>query len=217
MDIHKIRKTFLFNIVGYLFAMLIGFYFNRLGISRSNLFLSVLWMLLSVLFYFLIKSQNGTKILVIFNFLISGVTIAAYYVEVNVDLKVYAIVLTTSVLFMFLEYIIIINANNERTIAKYAMAISGCFFVVFLFRWIGGDLVLGSSIVFSSIVIICMNISIYHYSHPNLTYDVLKAIKLSSMLIFGGVLTVIIAVISEGDIFELPIEAMVGNKSKKST
>ena len=215
MYTHKIRKTFLFNTVGYLFAMVIGFYFVRIGISRGFLFLSILWMLLSVLMYFFVKSLNGTKIFVILNFLISGLTIAAYYAEVNVDFKVYAIVLTTSVLFMFLEYIIIINAYNERTIAKYAITISGCLFVVFLFRWIGGDLVLGSAIVFSSVVIICMNISIYHYSYPNLNYDVLKAIKLSSMLMFGGVLTAIIAVISDGDIFDLPIEVMVGNKSKK--
>lgn len=217
MEVLKIRHTFILTTIGYLIAMLIGLILPLVGATRSLLIISVIWMIVTILTYFYVKSIIGTKIVILMNFIVSELTIAAYYSEITMTYSLSILVVLFTMIIMVIEYFIMINANDKRTIAIFANVIIGMVFVFWLFRWYGGDVVLGSAIVFACIVMICMNISIYYFSRVNVKYSVSSLMKLSSMLIFGGVLAVIIAAISDGEVFELPAELLDSTKSKKNT
>lgn len=213
MEGKMIRNTFIISMIGYLMAMSIGLILPLLGASSSLLVISLIWILVTMITYFFVKSTQGTIVVILMNFMVSGITIAAYYSKVKASYDLSAGAICFSLLFMAIECMIMVKAKNKKKVASRTIVFSAIVLIYCLYRWYTGDVILGSSIAFASIVIIAMNVSIGYFYREHMDYKVLSVMKLSSMLIFGGILALIIAVVTEGEILALPFEMVDGSES----
>jgi Na+/melibiose symporter-like transporter len=86
-----------------------------------------------------------------------------------------------------------------------------------IYVWIDVNLIIGSSIVFMSIIILSLNASLLYYLSHGGDYDSWRIVKLSSMLMFGGIFLAVIIAITEGDIIEIFDSSETNNKKKSAT
>ena len=92
--------------------------------------------------------------------------------------------------------------RNKKRVNIIAAIISGAGFTYGLYMWIKIDGVMGSVIVFTSIILLCMNYSINYYLHFNREFEYVSILKLFSMLMFGCVFFVVLTALSEGETLE---------------
>lgn len=215
MDNLKLRKIFSLTIIGYLIAVSIGCVALFLGISIVFLFIPALWLVISCLAYFSVKQVKWIKFIIFLNVFIAGITMAAFYSSIEIDYSNILISILVFLLIVIVEYFLIFKVENKSAIMRSSTYISGVLLFFWSLRWYGGDVVLSSSITFAFVAIFCMNIAIVTYYHRNEELLVLSVLKLSSMLMFGGVFFLVIVMLSDGELFDIPIEVL-NNKEEKT-
>lgn len=163
------------------------------------------WMFLTVIIYmlYLRKSRNKYAIIIyaILNALISGITSSAYYSLKNVaPYRVELMILVfAGLLLANLALSLLIRKGLLFPIINLAVSI--ILLCAAGYIWGAKNKSLGSSLFFILIVYLCFTIAQllvvkYHEAWINL-------ISLSTLIMFGGILLVVLVVISDGDALEL--------------
>jgi len=182
---------------------------NVLSIDLINGWLALvigsIWMLHTILIYlvFLRKSRNRSAIIIYaaFNALVGGITSSAYYsLKKVIPYRPELMILTfAGLLLINLFFSLLIKKRLIFPIINLVASV--ILLCVAGYIWRVKDKSLGSSIFFMLIVYLCFAIAQllvekYHEAWINL-------ISLSTLIMFGGILFVVLVVISEGDVLEM--------------
>jgi len=214
MEELQIKKVIYMTTLGYFIAILVALIGPFFGVSIKFLFISALWLAISFLAYFIIKWKKMIKVVVFLNAIMAGMTLAAYYSDKEIDYLIILISILVFLLIIVTEYTLLIFAKNQSNIISRSTNISGIILFFWSLRWYGGDQIISSLMAFTFLVFFCMNIAVKKYIKRNLEFKVINVLQFSSMFMFGGILFLIIAILTEGDLFDIPGELFPDNKSK---
>ena len=217
MKLNDLKKTLEISFLIFIIIQITAYVCYLSFESGEILMFSLVWMLLTIPIFIFAKRKWTTIIYILFNAFAAGITISGYYLYK--DIEIYNI-MTVS-----LCYIIILVANylamyflQMRRIANIVFTILSVFALVFgIYMWTQENLIFGSPTVFTSIIILCMNISFLYYLNRKREYDLLDVIKLSSLLMFGSIFFAVITAITEGESFSIFDGSWADGKKKSTT
>jgi hypothetical protein len=215
MKINDLKKTLGISLLIFVIIQITVFVCYLSFDSGGILMISFAWMLLTIPIFLFTKRKRTTIIYILFNALVAGITISGYYLYKEIEIY--------NIMTVSLCYIVILTANYlamyylqiKRTVNIVSTSLSVLGLVFGIYRWTEGNLTLGSSIVFTSIIILCMNISFLYYLSDKRKYDFMGVVKLSSLLMFGGIFFAVLTAISEGESLTL-FDGSWGEGKKKS-
>ncbi|MBF8984763.1 hypothetical protein IZY60_14565 [Lutibacter sp. B2] len=175
--------------------------------------ISIIWMIITIIFYFIIKKNN--KGLIVYSFLnavVSGIAMSAYY-------SIKSVLPFNSLFFlivfgfcMFLNYTIINKTQNNELFIRINIITIILILIISNYIWITSSPTVGSGMVFFCIVYLCFNIALLRANNKDTNYT--KIVGYASLIMFGGILLAVIVVLSEGDGMEI-IDGDWRGKSKK--
>lgn len=217
MKLNDLKKTLEISFLIFIIIQITAYVCYLSFESGEILMFSLVWMLLTIPIFIFAKRKWTTIIYILFNAFAAGITISGYYLYK--DIEIYNI-MTVS-----LCYIIILVANylamyflQMRRIANIVFTILSVFALVFgIYMWTQENLIFGSPTVFTSIIILCMNISFLYYLNRKREYDLLDVIKLSSLLMFGSIFFAVITAITEGESSSIFDGSWADGKKKSTT
>lgn len=181
---------------------------NDICIEKLNgiagIVIGCLWMVVSILFYvfYLGKHANTIAVLIyaLINAVVSGACTASYYTLKNVKpfkaeelILVFALLLAVN---MFISLII----KKSFVFAALNLAVTILLLCLTGYIWIVKDKTAGSGLFFMLIVYLCFSIARFIMVKREESW--IKLISLSTLLMFGGILLVVLTAISDGDILE---------------
>jgi|GEM_PF-717894 len=190
----------LFIVISLINLLSVNYIDGRLAIAAGSV-----WMFLTVIIYMLNlrKSRNRYSIIIyaIFNALISGITSSAYYslkkvTPYRVELM---ILVFAGLLLANLALSLLIRKGLVFPIINLAVSI--ILLCAAGYIWGAKDKSLGSSLFFMLTVYLCFAIAQLLVEKFNEAW--INLISLSTLIMFGGILLVVLVAISEGDALEL--------------
>lgn len=190
----------LFIVISLINLLSVNYIDGRLAIAAGSV-----WMFLTVIIYmlYLRKSRNRYSIIIyaIFNALISGITSSAYYslkkvTPYRVELM---ILVFAGLLLANLALSLLIRKGLVFPIINLAVSI--ILLCAAGYIWGAKDKSLGSSLFFMLTVYLCFAIAQLLVEKYQKAW--INLISLSSLIMFGGILLVVLVAISEGDALEL--------------
>ncbi len=201
--IQELHKAFYSLILVITVAIIACGIFVRFGDYTSCIIMSVVWIFMTVMIYFVIKNQVLIILYSFFNALMAGMAMAIYYLKTDNFEYISVRAVIVILVLLCVNFVVYTIANNYRSAAKWMLL----FWIVICgiggYIW-GIDLsIQGSWIVFVAIISFMFNLAVLKYATKENGFDVYKVIKLYSMLEFGSVLFLVIAIITEGDALEL--------------
>jgi hypothetical protein len=196
---------------------------NKVSMAAVNgkiaIALAVIWMILSIVIYFVSirkrKSKSAVFLYSILNAVLGGVAISAYYSLK--DVAPYRPILMVGVFgaLMLANYLLLYISAFKSAFTIINIILSIAIFIAAVYIWIDKDRSLGSSLIFLSMVYLCFSISLHIVIRKDLSRSHLVA--LSSLLMFGGLFFAVIVMLSEGDALEvLDIDFPVSNRKKRA-
>lgn len=215
MTDQNIKNTFFMTGISFIAIFTLASMLSFTSIGMPFVYISGIWLLMAASMYKAIKKFEGTMIYIGLNILMTGVLVGSYYNTTEATVKHLFMMFITSIIVLLIEYFLMNRFVDKRKLAKFIISIIAINGIVWLFRWIGGDDILASGIVMVSILVICLNVSIYVFAQTSRVYDEIAVMKLSSMLVFGGILIAVVSVLTEGDLFDFPIMASTDGSKKK--
>lgn len=215
MDVLGIKKIFIVTTICCITAMAVGFILYCVGISVKFLFVSMIWLGASYAMYIYVKKIKHIVLVIMMNTFIVGMTIGAYYSSKDIDYFLLSITVLVFIIMISLEYLAVIISRNIKMTISSSIYIVEIMLLFWSLRWLGGDIILSSSFIFACIFILSMNIAIKLHIGRHLDLYAISVIKLSSMVMFGGILLLVIAILTEGDFFEIPFEIVPDKKFRK--
>lgn len=177
------------------------------------------WMIITILFYMLYLRKNSNIYAIIayaiFNALIGGVTISAYYSLKNVTPYNPELIVLIFAAFLIVNLCLTLLIKKRLIFSIINLAITIILLCAAGYIWAEKDETLGSSLFFMLIVYLFFGIA--QFIVEKYVEAWINIIALSSLLMFGGILLVVLVVISEGDALEAldVIPDGTGNKKAK--
>jgi len=163
------------------------------------------WMLLTVVIYLLYLRKNGNKYSVIayalINALVGGVSISAYYSLKNVTPYNSALSILIFAGLLLLNLCLSLLIRRRLAFPLVNLAITIILLCAAGYLWGARNKSFGSSMFFMLIVYLCFAIAQLLVEKYQKAW--INLISLSSLIMFGGILLVVLVAISEGDALEL--------------
>jgi hypothetical protein len=211
-------KIYLFYFILFVIIILIN------GLSIENvkgvhaIIIGCAWMIITILFYMLYLRKSGNIYAIIayaiFNALLSGVTISAYYSLKNVTpykpefiIQIFAALLIVNLCLTLLIRKRLVFSIINLVITIILLCASG-------YIWAEKDKTLGSSLFFMLVVYLCFGIAQLIVEKE--VEARINLISISSLLMFGGILLVVLVAISEGDALDALDVIPEGSGNKKA-
>lgn len=198
------RNVMMIGVGILLFALMQMFVVIGMSQLQNGKFLcfSGAWSLLSILLYFAWKDERIGVALIITNVVMAGFTIAAYFKQQNLPGYDVMTMLGLGSVLLLVQGMVMQYANNRYKIytGMAWLSIFGGLYGIYVM--ILQNASWGSGIIFLSIFLLSLNISLRYYRKPPRIEHPLHTWKLASMMLFGGVLIAVITIITEGDALE---------------
>ena len=215
MEAQGLRKLF----YSYIISLLIIVVSCRIMVSYGDDFMmlsmSILWMIMAILVYVIIKSRWATLIYTVFNAFVAGMAMAVYYLKYDnfemIGITTILIILVS----VCLNYILYTVTSKSETLSKWMTFMWVVIAVLGAYQWGIENSIQGSWIVFLSITGIAINIAILFWSSEEREFDVFKTIRFFAMLLLSGILFIVLAIITEGDTLEF-LDGFAYNNNKKA-
>lgn len=197
---------------------------NRVSIiavqNKLAIIIAVLWMFVTIALYFLyMRKNNNTNIIILYslsNAIIGGIAISSYYSLKNVvPYPTIALVFVFSGI-MVINFCLINVVKRKILFTKINIVMTIILMISSICLWIEDYQSLGSSLVFLTVIYLCFSIALHQVVKRSLDWS--SIIPISSLLMFGGLLLVVIIAITEGDgleVLDLDFD-FPGDKKKKS-
>ncbi|MDF2821949.1 MAG: hypothetical protein K0R15_2397 [Clostridiales bacterium] len=202
MKLNDLQKTVVISLLLFIITQITAFISYKVLGNGWVLVLSGIWMLLTIPIFLLLKRKQTTILYMLINAVMAGVTIAGYYLYENIAIYNITTVSLCYIAILAVNYFAMHCFKFERNVNVIFTIMSILGILVGISNWVYGDLVVGSSIVFASVMLLCLNISFMCYLNKEREYDHWKILKLSTMLQFGSVFFAVITAISEGKMIE---------------
>lgn len=213
----KLFEVYVYYILLYIMFIISTYISKELIGGSAAIVVSIIWMIMSATLYFLAirKSHNNYVVLIYaaLNAVIGGIAASAYYsIKTVTPYSPIYLVLFLAAL-MLVNYGIMCIINNKRNFAIINLVFTVLLLIFLCIKWIKGDLSLGSSLVFLCVIYLCFSIALYLVIMINQEW--FNIIPLASLLMFGGILLVVLIVITEGEVLDgIEIDLSTGSKKK---
>jgi len=214
-------KIYFFYFILYLIIVIT----NNLCINYVNgivaLVTGCVWTVPSIVFYlfYLRKKGNTCAVLIyaIFNAIIGGITASAYYrIKDVVPYKAQILVLIFAGL-MLLNFCLYLLIKSKVVFSVINLIIAIISLCAAGYIWYDIDKSVGSSLFFMLIVYLCFSVAQLLVARYCKSW--INLLSLSTLFMFGGILLVVLAIISEGDaldLLQIVPDAADGTKAKKN-
>lgn len=218
----KMKLNLLIPYLYFTFLYLIINFSNRLSIiavpGMLALVTSVIWMIVSIVLYFIyIRKNKGAVTIVLYsliNSIVGGIAISAFYSMKNVTPYSTIILISVFTGLMVINFCFINLINRKLIFTRINMVLSIILIIFSFYLWTKSSVSLGSSLVFLSIIYLCFGIALHLVVKKS--YDWSGIIPIASLIMFAGILLVVILAITEGDGLEIfDIDFSFSNNKKK--
>lgn len=199
MERESIKKIYFSGMMLYLLMLLVATTYIWLDGSKNIFVLSIVWMLLVIPLYFWMKKETSTVLFVLLNGIMCGLTMAVYFIHYEEYVLIHPIIGTGFLGLLIINSQAVDSFKNKRKVCGLFALLGVILFVIGFYMIIGTFNDQGSWILFSSVVIMCINFSMYYWFKPGKKQDLLQIIRHYNMLMFGGIFFIVLAVITEGD------------------
>ncbi|TDX46349.1 hypothetical protein [Orenia marismortui] len=197
-------KTFAFYIILFLLIQ-ISLKLNLKYMTGRLTFIiavAVVWMFLTIPGYIFSKKIKYISYLYpIINAVITGMTIASYYIIQSIEVDILDCHIFGFILFMVFNYGIIIITSKRKQISLINIILSIIGSLATIYLWTVISVSLGSHLLFLIIIYLCFFIALYLNKQKDSNY--LTIVNFASVIMFGGVFLLVLILITEGDGIEI--------------
>ncbi|KAB3531594.1 hypothetical protein [Alkaliphilus serpentinus] len=214
MNKNELRRSYIF----YYILAGIMFLSNSLSTTLINgkisLILAILWIVISLICYYLIKNnEKGLRFYSIINAIIAGVSMSSYYVLKNIEPLNPVVSLGVLGVVMIIHYSFMKKIKNKETFLKTEIALIVLCIIASIYVWIMHNSTYGSGFVFVSIIFLCLNISLLLFNKKETSHA--KIVGFTSLIMFAGILVSVIIALIEGEVIEILDIDIWGRKKKR--
>lgn len=209
----SICLSFLLFIVVHFSAVLSGLYLPRALMAG----LSIGWIIMTLLFYLLLKGRVLSWLYILINSIIVGVMIAWYYQRMNLPIYDFGnmLVLLAGALAINLAGLHIMDYKKNAHILFSIVASIVLIYAAYQGGYLG--IAEWNMVAIIAMIILAFNIACMRYPGDDGEHEFLAIAKMSSMLMCGLVFYCIAVAVTEGESLETLDEMVGGIRGKRST
>ncbi len=198
----------------FLITILSCSFMNGIGNPSIMLALSGVWMILSVVLFFIIRRPHMILMYTLANGVMAGVAMAACYTMSKTYSPINWIVLVVLALGGGITYSVYskigMNKMTSMTLSVMWVLIGVVSSVVWGFTQPHGS----SWLVFLSVIGFVLNIALWIELRRGKTVEFYRIVSLYSMLMFGGIFYLVLSILSEGDTLDFVTTIEWGKKKQ---
>ncbi len=179
--------------------------------------IAIVWMTLTLAVYFLFMRKKISRMAMtlysIINAVIGGIAISAYYQMKNVAPFIPALLIVIFGIMLFTNYCLLYIVKTKRVFTLLNLSFAILLLIVSFYIWLEKNQSLGSSMFFLGVAYLCFSYALHRVSKKGLGWN--SIIPLSSLLMFGGLLLVVIVAITDGEALDAMDAGFLEGTGKK--